>query len=405
MASTPQKAFHLPVRRLGVIGAGQLGRMMIYRAKPLGLHVSVLDASPDAPAASLADRFVRGDLYDPDALAELAGGCDVLTCEIEHFDVDAVERLSQNAGVAVHPAPRVLRIIQDKLIQKQTLEAAGVPVPRFDALPPAPTGEASNARPAGALVRAIRSFGFPCVQKARHGGYDGRGVAVLPAESDINSCLGGETMIEEQVDIRKEVAVLIARDRERNLRVYPLVEMVFDPVANVLTLLRAPARVPDGVRRRSVDAATGAVEALGGVGIFAVELFWTDDDRILVNEVAPRPHNSGHFSIEACVTDQFEQHIRAVCGLPLGATDLVRPAAMINLLGAGNAHGAPVIHGLREVLALPGVKFHWYGKSAVRPYRKMGHVTVLAEDAEEAAALAARVAGIVRIGGTQEEER
>jgi len=379
-----------PLLRVGIVGGGQLGRMMIYRARKLGMEVSVLDESISAPAAVLADRFVQGSLYDPAAIRKLAEGCDVITYEIEHIDADVLSAL-ESEGIAVRPSPAVLKTIQDKWVQKRVLRGAGVSVPRF-AVVDTGTGAPSAAE-------QLKAFGLPCVQKARKGGYDGRGVLVVEQEQQLSRLLPGETMVEELITVRTEVAVIIARATDGALATYPLVGMKFRSHANVLEWLEAPAEVDSDVAERLRAEAVRAVEAIGGVGIFAVELFVDTDGRVLVNEIAPRPHNSGHFSIEACITDQFEQHLRAICGLPLGDTTLLSDAVMINLLGEPGSHGRPVIEGLDEILSLPGVQFHWYGKAETRANRKMGHVTVLAADLAHARLIARRVQDTVRIRG------
>ncbi len=379
-----------PFFHVGIIGGGQLGRMMIYRAKKLGMMVSVLDESDGAPAKNLADRFVRGSLYSEAAIRELASDCHVVTYEIEHLNADALLGLEAD-GIPVHPASTVLRTIQDKYVQKQALKDAGVAVPRFAAV------DAASVR-AGA-TEEIRAFGLPCVQKARTGGYDGRGVAVMRVPSDLAFPVPGTTMVEELVDVAREVAVIIARGRSGQITVYPLVEMRFRADANVLDWLEAPADIDPETADRVRSEAVKAVNALGGIGVFAVEMFVDSSGRVLVNEIAPRPHNSGHFTIEACVTDQFEQHLRAICGLPLGAVTQFAPAVTINLLGEDGYTGVPVVVGLDEILELEGVQFHWYGKSETRPNRKMGHVTVLGSTLEEARTRARRVQGLIRVIG------
>jgi len=379
-----------PLLRVGIIGGGQLGRMMIYRARKLGMQISVLDESNLAPAAALADRFVQGSLYDPAAIRRLAEGCDVITYEIEHLHVDVLSAL-ESEGMTVRPSPAVLKTIQDKWVQKRVLCDAGVSVPRFAVV--------DTSADAPAAAEQISAFGLPCVQKARTGGYDGRGVLVIESQQQLSRLIAGESMVEELIPVRSEVAVIIARATDGALATYPLVGMRFRPGANVLEWLEAPADVDLDVAHRLRAEAVKAVEAIGGVGIFAVELFVDTDGRVLVNEIAPRPHNSGHFSIEACVTDQFEQHLRAICGLPLGDTTLLSDAVMINLLGEPGSHGRPVIEGLDEILSLPGVQFHWYGKAETLPNRKMGHVTVLAADLGRARAIARKVEDTVRIRG------
>ncbi len=381
---------------VGILGGGQLGRMLIYRAKKLGMSVAVLDESPDAPAARLADRFVQGSLYDASAIRKLAEGCDVVTCEIEHLDTAALGEL-ERSGVVVHPSSLVLSAIQDKYRQKRLLSDAGVPVPRFVSLT-----ESDEADPMRTIAR-IREFGLPCVQKLRTGGYDGRGVLVIQGEKELAGLLKGSTMIEEHVAVEAEIAVIVARGRDASVATFPVVGMRFLTGANILEWLEAPADIDAQCAARATAIARRAVEALDGAGVFAVELFVTAAGEIFVNEVAPRPHNSGHFTIEACLTDQFEQHLRAICGLPLGATGQLAPAVMLNLLGDVGSRGVPIVEGLNEALALPGVSFHWYGKTDTRPHRKMGHITVLAATIEQARRTAARVKELVRVRGEERD--
>ncbi|MEE8441472.1 MAG: ATP-grasp domain-containing protein [Spirochaetia bacterium] len=302
-------------RRIGVIGGGQLGRMLILAGKPLGFRFAVLDRGQSAPAAAIADEFITGDLYDAGALADLTSWADLTTFEIEHTDTDLRAGLARR-GARIVPEARLLALINDKLEQKRSLSDAGVPVPAFWAGHP------------GA---------FPVVQKLRHGGYDGRGVAVLGGPND--QTLDGESYYEEKIAVRAELAVLVARRPAGQLVAYPVVDMEFHSRANIVTRVVVPARVPDDVQARATQIAVHAVEALGGFGIHAVELFWAESGEIFVNEIAPRPHNSGHLTIEACETSQFEQHLRAICDMPLGSARLRCAAVSVNLLGAPDASG------------------------------------------------------------------
>jgi len=388
------KTRSFPLLTVGILGGGQLARMMIYESRKLGISFTVLDSDPEAPAGALADTFIRGGLYDPGALERAAEKSDVLTYDIEHIDTAVLTRLEAQ-GRRVYPSPACLATIQDKLEQKRLLRAAGIPVPVFHALP------AKNAD---------YPFAPPWVQKARTGGYDGRGVFVVRSEADLADLIPGDTMAEEQVDIRKELAVMVARGADGATAVYPVTEMVFDPAMNICTRVVAPADVSDSLRRQAEEIAVETARALNIVGAAGIELFLDTRGRILVNEAAPRPHNSGHYTIEACATSQFEQHIRAVSGLPLGSTELYRPAVMINLLGAAPSAAArkravdtaPVIEGLDELLAVPGASFHFYGKKVCRPGRKMGHITVTAPTRTEALSRAEEIERTVGIYGPEE---
>jgi len=276
--------------------------MFVLAGKPLGFQFCVLDKEPTAPAATIADRFISGDLYDRPALADLTSWADVATSEIEHADTDA----------------HLLAVINDKLEQKRALSVAGVPVPPYWADLPGT---------------------YPVVQKLRHGGYDGRGVAVLGGPAD--QALDGASYYQEKIDLQAELAVLVARRSGGQVAAYPVVDMEFDPRKNIVMRVVIPARVPEEVQTRATEIAIHAVNALGGAGIHAVELFWAENGEILVKEIAPRPHNSRHLTIEACETNQFEQHLRAICDIPLGPVELRCPAVSLNLLGAPGATGAP----------------------------------------------------------------
>ncbi len=372
-----------PLMHIGIIGGGQLARMMITGTKLMGFDFTILEATDDAPASSLADHQIVGSLYDEAALTELVNRCDVTTYDIEHTDTVVLKSLEKE-GHNIYPSPQLLEIIQDKLVQKQTLQNHHIPVPKFEKIDE-PTPE------------IVQKFGLPLVQKARRGGYDGRGVQRIDNAADFGKIMPVPSMFEEVVDIEKELAVLVARSHSGEVRTYPVVEMVFDEAANILDYLVSPARISDEIAQKSCDIAIAAIEALDGVGIFAVELFLNKSGNILLNEIAPRPHNSGHFTIEACVTSQFQQHIRAICDLPLGSTEQHKPAVMINLLGDPGFSGTPLITGLRESLAIPGVFFHLYGKAETRPFRKMGHVTIIADTVEKALQNAFRVKEILHI--------
>lgn len=383
----PPDSYPYPVARIGIIGGGQLGRMLVKAAKRIGCTCVILDPTPGCPAGQVAGEQIVADSHDPGALAELVRRVDVTTFDIEDIDADALHGLAA-AGHCIYPHPDLLAQVQDKLTQKQTLAAAGLPTAEF----------AAADRPDAA---AFERFGYPLVQKARRGGYDGRGVLIMTDASAFERALPVPGLIERFVPAVKELAVMVARGQDGSTCCYPPVEMRFRPGENILELLLAPARVATRVASAAQALAVATVEVLDGVGIFGIELFLTADDRLLINEIAPRTHNSGHYTIEACLTDQFEQHLRAITGLPLGSTELLRPAAMINLLGAPGRRGRPVIGGLRAALAIPGVSVHLYGKAETRPARKMGHVTVLDRDLEAARAKADQVRGLIEIGGEE----
>jgi len=374
-----KKIFPYPIKRIGIIGGGQLGKMSAQAAKQMGFYVTVLDAAPQCPAAHIADAQIVGHLYDADKLRALAKVSDVLTYEIEHIDTQTLKSL-HNEGHTIYPSPAVLEIIQDKLTQKQVLAKNGIPVPRFEAVDELET-----------LTH------FPVVQKARKGGYDGKGVVVLKSPADLVNALQTPSMIEEFIDFTKELAIIIARTPTGEMASYPIVEMVFDDKTNICDIVAAPAQIDELTEEKARQVALHAIESLEGVGVFGVEMFLTREGQVLVNEIAPRPHNSGHYTIEACVTSQFEQLIRVISGLPLGISDLLRPAAMLNLLGEPGYSGPPVIEGLHEALAIPGLSFHLYDKANTQPFRKMGHITILDESLESAIAKIQGVKNILKI--------
>lgn len=355
-----------PLRRIGFVGGGQLARMAIYRGAKLGFHFTVLDPDPRAGAAPLADRVLTGGLYDREALTQLVAACEVTTYDIEHCDTAVLAGLEAQ-GHRILPSPRVLQTIQDKVLQKELYLRAGLPVAPF-------------------VDKALADLGpgdFPVVQKARTGGYDGRGVVVLRSPADLDKALPGDparrqgSYLEACVPYTKELGVMVARSVSGETAVYPVTEMIFDPVLNICTRVVAPASLEPEVEAEARSTALAVVEALGGVGVFGVELFVTADGAVVVNETAPRPHNSGHYTMEACRTCQFENHLRAVAGLPLGDPGFHSPAVMVNLLGSG-VPGPTLLEGIDEAFGIPGFSLHLYGKAECRPGRKMGHFTVTA---------------------------
>ncbi|OAG28237.1 5-(carboxyamino)imidazole ribonucleotide synthase [Thermodesulfatator autotrophicus] len=367
--------------RLGILGGGQLGKMMAQKAKKMGFYVTVLDPTPEAPAAQVSDKQIIGDFHDAEKIRELVEQSDVTTYDLEHVNTKALKRLLKE-GHRIYPSPDLLETIQDKFKQKEMLARLGAPLPKFRKVK---------------TTEELSSFGFPVVQKACKGGYDGRGVVVLKSQEDVEKALPGETYIEEFVEFEKELAVIVARGINGERKVYPVVEMVFDERANICDLVIAPARIDKNLAEEAQKIAINIAEKLEIVGVLAVEMFLTKDKRVLVNELAPRPHNSGHYTIEACATCQFEQHVRAIAGLPLGSTKLLSPAVMINLLGEEGFEGPPLIEGLEEALSISGLSFHFYGKKITKPFRKMGHVTIVDDDLEKAIETVEKVKKFLKI--------
>ncbi|WP_353572565.1 5-(carboxyamino)imidazole ribonucleotide synthase [Candidatus Albibeggiatoa sp. nov. BB20] len=383
------KATHsYPVSRIGIIGGGQLGKMTAQMAKRMGFYVTVLDPQPRCPAEHIADAQIVGDLYDANKLAALAHLSDVVTFDVEHIDTETLKSLHEQ-GHTIYPSPYLLEIIQDKLKQKQVLEQHGVPVVPYEAVDNLDMAYLQQAQ-------------FPLVQKARTGGYDGKGVVVLKSANDIDEVLHTPSIVEEYVDFEKELAVMVARDAKGEVACYPVVEMIFDDRTNICDIVTAPARIPEDITQQAIEVASHAVEALEGVGVFGVEMFLTKEGEVLVNEIAPRPHNSGHYTIEGSITCQFEQLVRIVSGLPLGSTQLIKPVAMLNLLGEPNYQGTPVIEGLADVLAIEGLYFHLYGKEVTKPFRKMGHITVIDDDSEQVITKLQKAKNLLKIKGQKQ---
>ena len=357
-----------PDVRIGFLGGGQLGRMTIQAALDLDMRIEVLDPDPQCPCARIAHQFTQGDLNDAEAVIAWGRSLDVVTVEIENVSTEGLTALKA-MGVKVLPDPAHLAMIRDKGIQKQFYAEHGIPTSDF------------------ALVEDGRaesmSRGLPVVQKLRTGGYDGRGVQVIRTEEEARYAFDAPSVLEDAVDIEKELSVIVARSTSGEVKTYPVVESVFNAL-NLVDYLVAPARISEAVEAEAQRIALSVVEAMDFVGLLAVELFLDKEGRILVNEVAPRAHNSGHHTIEACGTSQFEQHLRAILGLPLGDTAQHSAAAMLNLIGGPGANGVPLYSGLSAALAEPGLHPHIYGKVAVREGRKMGHVTVLADSADAA---------------------
>ncbi len=372
--------------RLGILGGGQLGQMLTLAAIPLGLEVAIFEQFADSPAARIAAHEIVGAWADPAAQAAFVQVSNLVTLESEFVEADILRAL-QRAGTTVLPRPDTVGRIQDKLIQKQTLRWKGLPVPPF----------AAADSPAD-LVAAGGWLGWPLVLKARRGGYDGKGNVLVngPAEAEAACRALGwperPLMVEQLIPFQAELAVMVVRGRDGECRAYPVAETV--QREHICHQVIVPARLPESARDEATRVALAAAEAFDVVGMLGVELFLLEDDTILVNELAPRPHNSGHYTIEACETSQFENHLRAVLGWPLGSPALLRPAAaMVNLLGTGAA--AP--RGLERALAVPGAHVHLYGKRPSKPGRKMGHVTALGDSPEEALARALAAADTLEV--------
>lgn len=374
--------------RVGILGGGQLGKMLCQAGADWHLPLHVLDQNASFPAANYATVFHRGDFRNGKDVLAFGRKMDVVTIEIEHIDTQALHQLVAE-GIKVYPQPDKIDLIKDKGLQKQFYADNGIATSDFSLYADGAAVEA--AVEAGSIT-------LPFVQKARTGGYDGQGVAVIRETTDLTTKLiDAPCVVEDMVDIAKELAVIVTRTPSGAISVFPTVEMVFHPTANLVEFLICPAAIDSDTDARAARLAMDVAERMDIVGLLAVELFLTPAGEILVNEVAPRPHNSGHHTIEANMTSQYQQHLRAILDLPLGPTDLLRPGAMINLLGAEGHTGPAHYDGWDTLLAVPEVYPHLYGKAETRPFRKMGHVTALGDTVAEARERAAKAKAAVRI--------
>ena len=372
---------------LGILGGGQLGKMLLYTTRKWDVKTSVLDPSDEAPCKIAANYFEQGSLTDFDTVYNFGKKVDVLTIEIEHVNIDALKRL-QKEGVEIHPKPEMLEIIQNKGVQKQFYIDNDIPT--------APFTKFNNLDELKVAVEN-NSQSLPFVWKSTQFGYDGMGVSVIKLTEQLESLAEGECIAEELIPFKNELAVIVATNNSGESVSYPVVEMEFHPTANQVEYVICPARIDEKIAEKARIIAIDTAKKLGSTGLLAVEMFQTQDDEIIINEVAPRPHNSGHYSIEASYTSQYEQHVRAVLDLPLGKTDSKVGAVMVNLVGEENYTGQVVYDGINEILGMPGVTPHIYGKKETRPFRKMGHVTVVDDNIEEARKVAEQVKKTIKV--------
>ena len=353
--------------KLGILGGGQLGRMLIQSGIDLNIDFNVLDPDPKAPCHQISN-FTCGKLTDFDTVIAFGEKCDLITIEIENVNTDALKQLVK-MGKKVFPQPDVIELIQDKRVQKLFYRQNDIPTAEFILT------EDRN--------EVVNNQAFlPAVHKLGKGGYDGQGVQMIRTANDIQKAFDRPGVLEKLVDFEKEIAVIVSRNERGEVRAFPSVEMVFHPEANLVEYLLSPAQISSEISRIASGLATKVVTELKMVGLLAVEMFVTKDGKVLVNEIAPRPHNSGHHTIEANVTSQYQQHLRAILGLVPGNTDFILPAAMVNLLGEEGHTGIANYVGLEEVLAIEGTYVHLYGKKLTKPFRKMGHVTIVDRDIE-----------------------
>lgn len=373
--------------KLGVLGGGQLGRMLLAETQKLDIHTSILESNKKAPCAEICNRFVVGDLLDFDTVYEFGKTVDLLTIEIENINLDALDKLEVE-GLTIYPKPKDLRIIQSKARQKNFYIDHQIPTAAF-----------SHYAYFEELKHSYENniINFPFVWKAARFGYDGNGVKIVRNIEDLENLPNVECITEKLIPFKNELAVIVARNAAGEVKTYPVVEMEFHPEANQVEYVICPARIDFKVAEKARELALKVVSAFDFVGLLAVEMFQTIDDKILVNEVAPRPHNSGHYSIEASYTNQFEQHLRSILNLPLGNTDNKVAGIMVNLVGEEGFSGDVIYQNIEEILKIDGVTPHIYGKKETRPFRKMGHVTIVNTDIDKARAIAQKVKEIIRV--------
>lgn len=372
---------------LGILGGGQLGKMLLYETRKFDIKTSVLDPSKNAPCKIACDTFEVGDLMDFETVYNFGKKVDVLTFEIEHVNIDALELLEKE-GVTVYPSSNTLRNINDKITQKKFYQTHQIPTSAFQIF---------NSK--DELIVAINKYEirYPFVWKQSTGGYDGMGVCIVRNKEDLANVKDTPCIAEKLIPFVNELAVIVSRNPNGEVASYPVVEMEFHPEANQVEYVICPARIENNIAERAKKIAEKVSNSFEHVGLLAVELFQTEEGEILVNEVAPRPHNSGHFSIEGSLTNQFEQHIRAILNLPLGNTKSKIAAIMVNLVGEEGYTGDAYYKNLEQILKLDGVTPHIYGKKQTRPYRKMGHVTIVNNDISKARKIAEVVKNTIKV--------
>lgn len=373
--------------KLGILGGGQLGKMLLFDTRKFDIQTYVLDPSDEAPSKIACNQFFKGDLMDFETVYNFGKKVDVLTFEIELVNLEALLKL-ENEGLKIYPSPKTLKLIQNKGIQKDFYTEHAIPTAKYKRF--------ENLK--SLIVDILDSkTKLPFVWKCTEFGYDGNGVKVIRELSDLDNLANVECIAEEMVPFKNELAVIVCRNSSGEIKTYPVVEMEFHPEANQVEYVICPARIDAKVAEKARAIALHVSEKFNHVGLLAVEMFQTEDDEILVNEVAPRPHNSGHYSIEASYTSQFENHVRAILNLPLGNTDSKVAGIMVNLVGEEGFSGQVVYENIEKIMGIDGVTPHIYGKRETRPFRKMGHVTIVNEDMVEARKIAEEVKNTIRV--------
>mgnify|MGYP003633749241 FL=1 len=373
--------------RLGIVGGGQLGKMLLTETQRLDIKTKILDPAANAPSRVGSKEFQQGSLQDYDTVYNFGKDCDVITIEIENVNTEALAQLEKE-GKKVFPQAAIIDLIKNKITQKEFYLAQGIPTAAFKTF-------ASKAK----LIKACEEFAltYPFVWKVATGGFDGRGVSVIRSKEDLNDLPDAPCLSEDLVPFEKEIAVIVARSENGEVKAFPTVEMDFHPTANLVEFVFSPGNLKTEISDAAQVLAKQIAEKLGLVGILAVEMFLTENGELLINEVAPRVHNSGHLSIEGNICSQFEQHLRAILNLPLGDTQTIQPAVMVNLVGEENHTGPVKYQGIEDLMAMSGVYVHLYGKAETRPFRKMGHVTIIAPNLEEARSKAKVVKETIKV--------
>ena len=371
--------------KLGVLGGGQLGKMLLAETRKFDIQTYVLDPSENAPCKIACNKFFQGSLTDFETVYNFGKQVDILTFEIELVNLEALEKL-ENEGLKIFPSPKTLRLIQNKGIQKDFYVKNGIPTSSFKKF-----NNLEN------LKSEICNLNFPFVWKCTEFGYDGNGVKIIKSEADLENLPNVECIAEEMIAFKNELAVIVVRNSSGEIRNYPVVEMEFHPEANQVEYVICPARIENKIAKKAIEIALNVSEKFNHIGLLAVEMFQTENDEILVNEVAPRPHNSGHHTIEASYTSQFENHLRAVLNLPLGNCESKVAGIMVNLVGAEGFSGNVIYENIEKIMTIDGVTPHIYGKRETRPFRKMGHVTIVNENMIEARKIAEEVKNNIRV--------
>ena len=373
--------------KLGILGGGQLGKMLLYDTRKFDIQTYVMDANPEAPSKIACNHFEVGDLMNYDDVMAFGKQVDVLTFEIESVNIQALKDL-ETSGKKVYPSASTLEKIQNKGVQKNFYKSHSLPTADFKLIQNKEhlTNELTHDK-----------LSLPFVWKSTTGGYDGNGVSVIKAKSDLSKIPDVECIVEDLIQFKSEIAVIVARSVSGEIKTYPVVEMEFHPEANQVEYVLCPARIDDQLATKARELAHEVSSRFEHIGLLAIEMFITDNDEVIVNEVAPRPHNSGHFSIEGSFTNQFEQHLRAILDLPLGSTESKSNSVMVNLVGEENHSGDVFYDGIIDIMGMPGVVPHIYGKKKTRPFRKMGHVNIIHHELEKARDIASTVKSTIKV--------